>query len=236
MPVQSPFRRTPFLGVDTAGTRFEELYRVWYRPVVQMCRRHLGRHRDAEAVAQDAFLRAWAAWDSFAEGRPFGPWVMTIARRLCINAGQLEARRRESLVDLVDVGVLRHPATDDDVDRAIRADTVARAFASLSARDRRLVRLRDLDGWSYADIARFEGVSVDSVRGSLKRARAAFRHSYERLSEVAFGGFALVWRALSALRTRSSRAMRACDQCVAVLGRRLAGVDVVGVALVAALV
>src|SRR5205814_1268765 len=49
----------------------------------------------------------------------------------------------------------------------------------------RLVDLRDIEGWSYEDIARFEGVTVESVRGSLRRARMALRHAYERLATAA---------------------------------------------------
>ena len=78
--------------------RFAELYAAYYRPLVAFCRRLVLRDSDAEELAQEAFLRAWASWDRYAPARPFWPWVSSIARRLCIDHGRrLRTARRKDL-------------------------------------------------------------------------------------------------------------------------------------------
>lgn len=115
------------------------------------------------------------------------------------------------------------------------------ALKRLKPAEQRVITLREVNGWSYDEIAEFEGVTVESVRGSLKRARVRLRESYAR---VAAGAPAVVgvgaWR-----RTRlragqfftrhpstavgtSGPAVIAADALVAVVALVFA-VDVVGV-------
>ena len=57
---------------------FEEMYRRCYPRLVDLCRRALCGRGDPEAVAQEAFARAWASLDRFSGARPFWPWVATL--------------------------------------------------------------------------------------------------------------------------------------------------------------
>src|SRR5205823_7896372 len=56
------------------------------------------------------------------------------------------------------------------------------ALEQLRPDQRRVIRLRDVEGWSYDRIADHEGVTVESVRGSLRRARSQLRLVYARMS------------------------------------------------------
>src|SRR2546421_41717 len=58
------------------------------------------------------------------------------------------------------------------------------ALAELRPDQRRVIRLRDVEGWSYDRIASHEGVTVESVRGSLRRARSRLRLVYARMSST----------------------------------------------------
>ncbi len=122
--------------------------------------------------------------------------MLTIARRLCINDGLMRGRRERLLALHADP-----ETTVDEVEGLIQARAVAETLARLPVRHRRLLMLRDLDGWSYGDIARFEGVTTDSVRSTLKRARAAFRRLYDDVTRVVLGGFGMVGRRLATWRT-----------------------------------
>jgi RNA polymerase sigma-70 factor (ECF subfamily) len=167
--------------------RFAELYRESFDALVQLCRRCLNSHGDAEAVAQEAFIRAWLSWDRFAQDQPFWPWVATIARRLCINTA-LTQTRRETFTRENPEAFLPVPVAEDDL--VVQSQTVRQALGDLSLRDRRLLLLREIEGWSYEEIANFDRVTVESVRGSLKRARVAFRLRYARLAKGVLGGIA----------------------------------------------
>lgn len=157
-------------AVDEA--EFERLYRRWRPATVTLCRRLLGPCADAEDAAQEAFLRAWAARDRYSSVLPFWPWLATIARRLCAD------QRRRAAVELlgdrltvVDLSPEHVVVAGDEV------RVVLEVIDRMRPRERSALVRRELDGWSYARIARVEGVTVDAVRASLKRARASLRNS-----------------------------------------------------------
>nr|MDQ3757612.1 sigma-70 family RNA polymerase sigma factor [Actinomycetota bacterium] len=164
---------------------FEQLYRQWREPLVRLCARQLNGKGDAESVAQDAFVRAWMHWDGYSSDRPFWPWLATIARRLCVNELRSESCR-ERRVARFTVGVLAS-GPDDATESATCAATVRHTLGRLGAREQRLLLLRDVEGWSYDEIARFEGVTRESVRGALKRARSAFRTFYAGAARTVLG-------------------------------------------------
>lgn len=172
-------------GMWADGNRvgaFEEMYRRCHRPLVELCRRHLCGRGDAEAVAQEAFVRAWLSLDKFSGARPFWPWVATIARRLCIDTRRRLEREMSSL-HVEATAWDNPPLSPDEVLEAGEERASARmALEQLKPSERRVITLRDVNGWSYDEIARFEGVTVESIRGSLKRAREALRRSYARVA------------------------------------------------------
>ncbi|MDQ3757633.1 MAG: sigma-70 family RNA polymerase sigma factor, partial [Actinomycetota bacterium] len=206
--------------VDVAGTtrpqprseadarRFEELYRQWHSPVVRLCRKFLRTEGDPEAVANEAFIRAWSSWESYSPERPFWPWIATIARRLCLNE-LMTTRRREAQGPQVFERFVPSTFGEEDLDRLLRADLIGHALGGLTRRYRRLLFLREVEDWTYEEIARLDGVSVTAVKGSLRRARVAFRSAYGshegKLAGVGAGLAASAARRLQRLRSAGLR-------------------------------
>ncbi|MDQ3757653.1 MAG: RNA polymerase sigma factor [Actinomycetota bacterium] len=154
---------------------FELMYRRWYPDVLAMCKQSLGRGGDAEATAQEAFIRAWLALDRYSPARPFWPWLAVITRRLCLD------HRRRLLRESAHVPPAFEPPEEPHPEWVVEAGedlrTVLRAMDRLRPHERRALMLREVEGWSYQQIATFEGVTVESVRGTLKRARASLRQA-----------------------------------------------------------
>lgn len=165
---------------------FATLYRRNFPQLVALCRRNLGAQGDPEAVAQEAFVRAWVSLDRFSEERPFWPWVATIARRLCIDARRRLALELSNLH--VEATVTRSTTLGphDVVEADEELESARRALAQLKPSERRVIALREVNGWSYDQIARFEGVTTEAIRSSLKRARASLRHTYTTLARDPF--------------------------------------------------
>src|SRR5262249_57573923 len=63
---------------------FDDLVRRFHRPVYRFCWRLL-RSADAEDLAQDTFVRAFVHFERFDPDRPVLPWLIAIARRLCLD-------------------------------------------------------------------------------------------------------------------------------------------------------
>src|SRR5207237_9672370 len=69
-------------GGDAAA--FDALVLRFQRPVLRFCGRLL-RSADAEDLAQDTFVRAFVHFERFDPERPVLPWLIAIARRLCLD-------------------------------------------------------------------------------------------------------------------------------------------------------
>src|SRR5205814_7641036 len=136
-------QRIPRDPADDRSEVFAELYVAHYRPLVALCRR-LTAARDAEELAQEAFLRAWSSWDRYAPSRPFWPWVSTIARRLCIDHG----RRLRTAQAKGPYALDRNPGsvpTPEELYEANEEYQWAReALEQLRPDQRRVIRLRDV--------------------------------------------------------------------------------------------
>ncbi|MDQ3757948.1 MAG: RNA polymerase sigma factor, partial [Actinomycetota bacterium] len=209
-----------------ARPSFGEEYEKWYPAVVRLCRRMLGEASDAESIAQEAFIRVWKAWPHFSGDRPFGPWVVTIARRLCFNEIAMR-RRRERVATGAGWGAV--VPVDDAFQQVSENHNVQRALLSLPPRLRRILLLRDFEGWAYPDIAQFEGVSLEGVRGALRRARTAFRAAYE---EVAGKLVALPLLGAQCVQRWAARLARNADRIAGAVVHRAGGLESLAAAVV----
>jgi RNA polymerase sigma-70 factor (ECF subfamily) len=167
---------------DTAA--FDLLVRRYMRPAFAVAYRVLGHREDAEDVVQEAFLAALANIRTFDTARRFGPWLYRIVVTRGLNFRKARSRRTTEALD--DGGVpsaLPGPAADAEQD-GLRA-TIAEALSRLPERQRMVVQLFDLDGFSGAEIGAMLGISPGTVRWYLHEARQALRGMLAHLQESA---------------------------------------------------
>jgi RNA polymerase sigma-70 factor (ECF subfamily) len=167
---------SPETGADGSES-FDGLYRRWRGDVVALCRKLLIEQSDAEDAAQEAFLRAWLARDRYSPARPFWPWLSTIARRVCVDRRRRSMREEARQAALASDGEPLERPLEHVFELGEDLKLVFRAIDGLRPAERRALVLREIYGWSYQQIATVEGVTVDAIRGSLKRARASLRRS-----------------------------------------------------------
>jgi len=181
---------------------FQRLAEPYRRELQLHCYRMLGSLQDAEDLVQETFLRAWRGLDGFEERSSFRSWLYRIATNACLNALAGRARRvlPELLGPPSDQPPDRMlesgPATEIPwlqpyPDAALEAiadptpgpearyemhEAVQLAFVAaiqyLPPRQRAVLLLHDVLGWSAAESARLLDASVAAVNSALQRARA----------------------------------------------------------------
>ncbi|GAA2984975.1 RNA polymerase subunit sigma-70 [Streptosporangium longisporum] len=185
-------------GDETAFGTLAERYR---RELRVHCYRMLGSFEESEDLVQETFLRAWRRRETFEGRSTFRAWLYRIATNACLDLLDRHPRRprpREAPV-LATPGVpspsatevfwlrpypdrLLEPAAspDDEPDAEVVAkETIELAFLvaiqHLPARQRAVLILRDVLGWSAPETAGLLEVSVVAVKSALQRARSTMR-------------------------------------------------------------
>ena len=162
---------------------FAELFRRHHHAVRRACARRLGDLKEADEIAQCAFVRAWERIDQCRGERRFGGWVQVIAHRQCIDALRERGRATPTASPLDDMNALS--STDGPEDSVLRAEVagfVQLALADLPPRQRDVVVARDLEGRRPGEIAAALGLSLGAVDSLLLRGRRRLATVVERLS------------------------------------------------------
>lgn len=150
-------------------TAFRQLYRRHTARIRGSVVRLLGPDADADAddVVQECWLRACAALESFRWDSALSTWLCGIG----IHAALEVLRSRRRWVE-DDEALARAPARSAPAGERL---DVASALASLPARQRTVVVLHDIEGYTHEEIATLLGIVPGTSKSQLVHARAALR-------------------------------------------------------------
>lgn len=146
--------------------------------VFRFCVHYLKDQERARDMAQETFLRVYSARARFDGNRAFGPWVLRIARNLCLN--ELRRRRTVTMTSLQDYateaqhdGAEIFPSTADGPDaQAMDGERRAALEAALDQLDeeaREIIVLRFFQRMSAKEIAQIVGGTDGAIRTRLHR-------------------------------------------------------------------
>jgi RNA polymerase sigma-70 factor (ECF subfamily) len=177
----------------TDEREFRALSERHRREIHVHCYRMLGSFHDAEDLVQETLLRAWqnrAGYDDATGGPGFRAWLYRIATNACLDALKSKRRRVTTLTSFAEVPWLEPypdrlldeiagPETPDDV--AVKRETIALGYLAmiqlLPARQRAILILHDVLGWSASETASLLETSVAATNSGLQRARATMHRS-----------------------------------------------------------
>jgi RNA polymerase sigma-70 factor (ECF subfamily) len=148
----------------------------FHRPVYRFCWRLL-RSSDAEDLVQDTFVRAFVHFERFDPARPVLPWLIAIARRLCLDL----LRRRKVMAKVETMPVSGPPAPGPEGEASLREQhgRLERALDDLGEGPREAIVLFHIEGMSYRDIAAALEVPMGTVMTWLHRGRAQLKQTVE---------------------------------------------------------
>jgi RNA polymerase sigma-70 factor, ECF subfamily len=167
---------------DIKRSRFESNVAPHVDAAYNLARWLTGNDQDAEDVVQEAMLRAFMYFDGF-RGGDARSWILKIVRNTCFT--WLEVNRpseiaRIAMEELEDITtpLVCSGLADDPETLALRRTTALQlnnAMATIPAAFREVVVLRDMEGFSYKEIATVVDAPIGTVMSRLARARAELR-------------------------------------------------------------
>ena len=166
---------------------FEELALPALDVLYRQAMKYTNNPDDAEDLVQDTFERGYAAFDSFKKGTNIEAWLTVILRNTYFNSYQKKKRRPRRANeatgnyndwDLYDLS--NHTGTGlKSAEQEYLSDSVPKeiidALNSLSPERRRVFIAAAIDGESYKQVAKEEGIKIGTVMSRLNRARTQLR-------------------------------------------------------------
>ena len=143
----------------------EATQKAFRRFLVALC---CGDSALADDVAQEAYIKAYMACDTFKNADKFNAWIYRIGYNTFLN----HKRDRRLTVDYDDA---REVSAPEGADTGFAYQDLYEALNRLPAKERTSVLLFYMEGYSVKEIADIQEVSQDSVRQHLSRGRNHLR-------------------------------------------------------------
>jgi RNA polymerase sigma-70 factor, ECF subfamily len=173
------------LVLEGNTSAFDVIVRRYNTKVYSLAYRLLNSVEDAEDVAQDTFSQAFKGLGSFRGTSKFYTWLFRITYNLAIS----QRRKRKPALSLNSQtdsqGEITLPSDDASPMKNMEDEEgktlMDKALGLLSLDHRAGLVLKEIEGFSYEEIALSLGVPVGTVRSRLHRARLELRAILEKL-------------------------------------------------------
>lgn len=165
---------------------YEPLVRAYERPALRAAVSLLGDPDDARDAVQDAFVRAYKSLARFDLERPFAPWYFRILRNICRD--RLRQRKPRFEVGALERTLAADAASgpERDHERAAARALLWRGLERIGAEHREVLVLKEIDGFSYAELAEVLEIPEGTVASRLYHARRALRDALRELGVTSY--------------------------------------------------
>lgn len=147
--------------------------------------------QDAQDLVQEAFMRAYRSIEKYHEGTNAKAWLFTILKNAFIN-NYRKASKRPNKVELEEV--TGHNNEEDtpyssqvdmreEIFQKMMGDEVSIAINSLDDNSRAVILLRDVEGFTYEEIASIMDIPTGTVRSRLHRSRNRLKELLQSYAE-----------------------------------------------------
>lgn len=161
---------------------FGDLVCLHRRGVINVVYRMCGDAELAEDAAQEAFIRAWKNIHRYKPRSPFRNWVYRIATNAALDV----LRRQRETVDIEDLPLKsQRPNPEVATQSGEEAIFIQQAILELPEASRKVIILREYEGFSYREIAETLEIPIGTVMSRLNYARKQLRQKLAPLLEAA---------------------------------------------------
>jgi RNA polymerase sigma factor (sigma-70 family) len=166
---------------------YDLLVKRYRDPLMNFIFRFLGNRIEAEDILQETFLRLYKNKHYYKEIAKFSTWIYTIAGNLAKT--ELRKRKRRNIFsihnfmstekdyELPDKGI----TPDKYANSAITDKEIQKAIGKLSPKFKQVILLRDVQGFSYEEIAQIVNIPLGTVKSRVNRARLKLQYDLKKI-------------------------------------------------------
>jgi RNA polymerase sigma-70 factor (ECF subfamily) len=147
-----------------------EIYKLYYKPMYNICLRLVGNEIEAEDVMQEAFLKAFTKIDTYEGKVSFGAWL----KKIVINRSLDELKKRKvKFVELNEKIPDEEPVSLNISE--LQMDKLKNTIQRLPDGYRVVLSLYLLEGYDHEEISQILGISNANSRSQFLRAKLKLR-------------------------------------------------------------
>lgn len=144
--------------------------------------RMLGNDDDAKDVVQEVFIRVWNGREQMDQIQNMEAWCMRITKNLSLD--KLRSLQRKGTDSLENSYHVQHNDTTPDVKTELGESMqhVSQLIAALPEKQRQVIHLRDVEGYTYNEICDILELDMNQVKVNLFRARNSVREKLMKMN------------------------------------------------------
>jgi RNA polymerase sigma factor (sigma-70 family) len=160
---------------------FENRVLVTKNKLFRFALRFLGNEEEAKDIVQDVFIRVWNGREQMDQVQNWEAWCMRITRNLSLDRIRLITRKRTQPIE--DSFDLHHDALTphESTEMGESMQKITEMIAALPEKQRQVIHLRDVEGYSYQEICDILELDMNQVKVNLFRARNAVREKMTKI-------------------------------------------------------
>ncbi|AUS98714.1 RNA polymerase subunit sigma-24 [Clostridium thermosuccinogenes] len=177
---------------------FEQLIEDYQKRVFNIALRMIGNYDDANELAQEVFIRIFKSIKDFKEESSLSTWIYRITTNVCLD--EIRKRKNKNVVSLdeevkLEEGDLQRQVEDTRPTPDVIAEKnevrklVKDAIMSLPEEQRTVIILRDIQGFSYEEIAKIMKCPEGTVKSRINRSRQILRDRLKPKMELLKGDY-----------------------------------------------
>lgn len=143
--------------------------------------RLLGSSDDAKDVVQEVLIKVWSGREQLDQIQNMEAWCMRVTRNLSLDRLRAQQRRPEESIEK-GLYVQGDHSPLDSVELSESMKRIGELMASLPDKQRQVMHLRDVEGYSYQEIADILELDMNQVKVNLFRARQSVREQLQKIS------------------------------------------------------
>lgn len=152
---------------------FGDLVRHYEKFVFNIAYSYMLNYDDAFDVAQESFLKVWKKLSLFEGRSSFSTWLYRITANTSMDA--LEKKQMSLVVELSDIFEAPDPTPEEKAIQNESCAELTKALEQLEPEERELLCLREFNSLSYAELSRYLGLELGTVKSRLSRTRNRLR-------------------------------------------------------------
>jgi len=135
--------------------------------------RLLASREEAEDVVQETFMKLWNKRENLSEYKSIDAFAMVITKNLCLDSLKSKNRSEVNVESPFNVPEIVTPYEKTELSDSVR--NVNQIIDDLPEQQKMIIQLRDVEGYSYEEIADILKLNINAIRVNLSRARKKVR-------------------------------------------------------------